>query len=133
IAHRPGNICMEMLAGGGERKLTAGELLEDADAGEQSHYAEKGIGLSIHFAGESLYRDGIVAHMVRHPKPRHASKRKRDLLASHQLEHDRACWNVSRHTRIHIFCSSLPNRSVTQCVRGHPRCGRCDAVLIVCE
>jgi hypothetical protein len=63
--------------------LTAGELLEDANAREQSHHAEKGIGLSIHFAGESLYRDGIVAHMVRHSKARDASKRKGDLLASH--------------------------------------------------
>jgi hypothetical protein len=71
-----------MLAGGGERKLTAGELLEDADAREQSHCAEKRIGLRIHFAGESLYRDGIVAHMVRHPKLRDTRKREGDLLAS---------------------------------------------------
>ena len=47
-----------MLAGGGEGKLTAWELLEDADAREQSHYAEKRIGLRIHFAGESLYATG---------------------------------------------------------------------------
>jgi len=72
-----------MLAGGGEGKLTAWELLEDADAREQSHYAEKRIGLRTHFAGESLYRDGIVAHVVRHSKPRHARKREGNLLASH--------------------------------------------------
>ena len=106
IADRAGHNCLQMLAGGGEGKLTAGELLEDADASEQSHYAEKRIGLRTHFAGESLYRDGrIVAHVVRHSKLRHARKRKGDLLAS-------ISWNMTVRAGMsvvaHLSISSAP-------------------------
>jgi hypothetical protein len=90
IADRTGHIRLQMLADRGEGKLTAMEFLEDADTREQSHDAKKRVGLRIHFAGENLNRDRMLTHIVRHPKPRDTRKRKSDLLASHQLENDRA-------------------------------------------